>query len=93
MNIISNFAFPVICNNKEKFEKYKNNFEKNDIEIRPIIGGSMIEQPFYKKYIDSKFKCNNAKKAHQFGFYIPNRPDLISDEIDLMVNLLKKKKS
>ena len=88
MNIISNFAYPVICNDKGKFDKYKNNFEKNNIEIRPIIGGSMIEQPFYKKYINSKYLCDNAKKAHQFGFYIPNRPDLKEDEIDLLTKLL-----
>ena len=90
MNIISNFAYPIICINKEKFKTYRNLFEKNNIEIRPIIGGSMVEQPFFKKYISTNYECLNAKKAHQLGFYIPNRPDLSSEEINLLVELLKK---
>ena len=90
MNIISNFAFPVICKDNVKFDFYRKLFEKNNIEIRPIIGGSMVEQPFFKKYIKTEYICENAKKVHQFGFYIPNRPDLKSDEINLMVNLLSR---
>jgi CDP-6-deoxy-D-xylo-4-hexulose-3-dehydrase len=89
MNIISNFAYPIICKDKKIFEKYKLLFINNNIEIRPIIGGSMIEQPFFKKYNNIKYECNNSKLAHQNGFYFPNRPDLKSEELDLMVSLLE----
>ena len=90
MNIISNFAYPIICKDKKTFENYKQLFQENNIEIRPIIGGSMIEQPFFKKYVSKDYNCPNASLVHKNGFYVPNRPDLISDEIELMVNLLKK---
>lgn len=90
MNVISNFAYPVICRNKAKFEEFKKLFKKNNIEIRPIIGGSMVEQPFFKKHISKKFDCPNSSFVHQNGFYIPNRPDLKIEEINLMANLLKK---
>ena len=91
MNIISNFAFPVICKDRLAFENYKDLFQKNNIEIRPIIGGSMVEQPFFKKYIKSKYDCPNAHFVHQNGFYIPNRPDLKAEEVSLMSNLLKNR--
>jgi CDP-4-dehydro-6-deoxyglucose reductase, E1 len=88
MNIISNFAYPVICKDKQTFEKYKLLFQNNNIEIRPIIGGSMVEQPFFKKYIKLNYECKNAHFVHQNGFYIPNRPDLKLEELELMVRLL-----
>ena len=90
MNIISNFAYPVIASSKVKFEEYKKLFNNNNIEIRPIIGGSMVEQPFFKKHIKKEFHCPNASFVHQNGFYIPNRPDLKIEEVTLMANLLKK---
>jgi CDP-4-dehydro-6-deoxyglucose reductase, E1 len=88
MNVISNFAYPVVCKDKQTFEKYKLIFQSNNIEIRPIIGGSMVEQPFFKKYIKLKYDCTNAHFVHQNGFYMPNRPDLTLEEMDLMVRLL-----
>ncbi len=83
MNFISNFAFPVICKNKNIFEKYLKKFK--DVEIRPIVGGSMTEQPFFD---GSKYACKNAKILHDVGFYIPNNPDLDDDEIKYICNIL-----
>ena len=51
----------------------------------------MVEQPFFKKYIKSKYDCPNAHFVHQNGFYIPNRPDLKAEEVSLMSNLLKNR--
>jgi CDP-4-dehydro-6-deoxyglucose reductase, E1 len=93
MNIVSNFAYPIICKDKKTFEFYKQLFQKNNIEIRPIIGGSIINQPFFKKYVKTKYDCPNASLVHQNGFYIPNRPDLKSEEINLIVNLLNNERS
>ena len=66
------------CPFKKKFE--------GKVEIRPIVGGSMNEQPFFK---GNKYKCPNAKTIHSLGFYIPNNPDLTSKEINLICKLLK----
>jgi len=51
MDLISNFAMPVVCKNKKLLEKYKKRFSSNDVEIRPVIAGNMVRQPFYKKYL------------------------------------------
>jgi CDP-6-deoxy-D-xylo-4-hexulose-3-dehydrase len=51
MNVISNFAFPIICKNKFVLKKYIDKFKKLNIEIRPFISGNIIRQPFFQKYI------------------------------------------
>ena len=58
--------------------------------VYTLPGYTINEQPFFKKYVKTKYDCPNASLVHQNGFYMPNRPDLTLDEIELMVNLLKK---
>ncbi len=93
MSYISNFAYPLLCKNKRIFNFYKNLFEKHNIEIRPIVGGSIIEQPFFKDYMKKNnlyFNCPNAKLIHENGFYLPNNPELTDEEKKLICNLIKK---
>ena len=89
MNFISNFAYPLIFKDKDIFERYKKRFAEK-VEIRPIVSGSITEQPFFINLIGTKEKYPNAKKIHQFGFYFPNREDLTEEEINTIINLLKK---
>lgn len=92
MKFISNFAYPVVCKDAKSFAAYKNKFESRNVEIRPIVGGSMVEQPFFMDYAKKnklQYSCPNARKIHQFGFYIPNNPELTAEEKGLMCALLK----
>ena len=89
MNVVSNFGFPLLFKNKELFEKYKELFEKENIEIRPIIAGNISKQPFYKKYKKNKNVCPNAEKIHRNGFYFGNNPEMNYIEIARIVNILK----
>lgn len=89
MNVISNFAYPVICKDLSAFNLYKNVFAQNSVEIRPIIGGSIPEQPFFRKYIKEEYSCPNASLVHRNGFYLPNRPDLQDYEVDKILDLLR----
>tara|TARA_Y100000031_G_scaffold148601_1_gene185133 strand:+ start:540 stop:1709 length:1170 start_codon:yes stop_codon:yes gene_type:complete len=92
VKLISNFAYPVICKNNKIFEKYKTLLLKNDVEIRPILSGSMLNQPVFKKYMEKNsfnYECPNAEIIHNLGIYVPNHPDLDEDEIALLENLLK----
>ncbi len=86
MNIISNFAFPLIFKDKTLFIKYKELFEKNNIEIRPIIAGNMTKQPFFIKYCRDDTLLNS--RIVDNGFYIPNNPSLNEDELNLLVKLV-----
>ena len=92
MNFISNFAYPLVCKKMETFRQYRQKFEHNNVEIRPIVGGSIVEQPFFKEYLKKNklhFNCPNAKKIHQLGFYIPNNPELTENEKKMICSLLK----
>lgn len=91
MNIISNFGFPLIFKNKENFEKYKNLFLENNVEIRPIISGNMAEQPFFKKYIKENNVCPNTDYIHKNGFYFGNNPEMNPEEIARLTKLIKNK--
>jgi len=90
MDLISNFAMPVICKNEEAFKKYKTRFVKNNVEIRPIIAGNIEAQPFYKKYIKNKSICLNSSFVHKKGFYFGNNPELTHEELNLLCSLLNK---
>ena len=89
MDIISNFAMPVICKSKELSDDYKQSFADSSVEIRPVIAGNMTRQPFYRKYVDSKEDIPNADFIHSHGFYFGNNPEMTNEEIDLLCKLLK----
>ena len=94
MSFVSNFAYPLVFKDKKLFEKYKKLFADANIEIRPIVGGAMTEQPFYKSNINdnlSEMSCPNAKTVHNNGFYFPNNPELTLEEKDTIKKLLLKK--
>jgi CDP-4-dehydro-6-deoxyglucose reductase, E1 len=92
MDIVSNFAFPIIARTKKIFLKYKKRFEEENIEIRPIIAGNIARQPFFKKYFEDKMdtiKAPNSETIHTQGFYFGNNPELTQAEIEKVVSLLK----
>ena len=49
IELVSNFAYPIICKDASAFVKYREKFIRNNVEIRPIVGGNMAAQPFFKK--------------------------------------------
>jgi CDP-6-deoxy-D-xylo-4-hexulose-3-dehydrase len=89
LDIISNFAFPLIFNNRDDYFEYRNKFMENEVEIRPIVSGNIIEQPFFNKYSNQVYKLKNATFIHENGFYFPNNPDLTSEEKEVLIDLLK----
>jgi CDP-6-deoxy-D-xylo-4-hexulose-3-dehydrase len=76
-SFISNFAYPIIHPNRNKIVK---ELQNNDIEVRPMICGSMGTQPFYvHKY--GRLELPNVSIIDKYGFYIPNHPHLKGEEI------------
>ncbi len=88
MDVVSNFAVPVVAKNSELFNTLRAKFEKADVEIRPVIAGDMTKQPFYRKYVGGDESHQNAALIHQNGFYFPNHPELTTDEVDLLCSLV-----
>jgi CDP-6-deoxy-D-xylo-4-hexulose-3-dehydrase len=89
MDLISNFAFPLIFKSKELFNLYKTKFERAGVEIRPIISGNMTAQPVFKKYVGLT-RCPNAEFVHENGFYFGNNPDMTKSELETLGKLLEK---
>jgi CDP-6-deoxy-D-xylo-4-hexulose-3-dehydrase len=83
-DFISNFAYPVIHPDRDLIV---DELKKNDIEVRPMICGSMGTQPFYAK-IFGKLYLDNVTEVDTFGFYVPNHPKLTEDEIELICNIV-----
>lgn len=88
IDLLSNFAIPLIC----KSTKIRNQLvEKCDgrLEIRPVVGGDITKQPFFKKYVRGfKNITPNACIINEQGLYFANNPELTSKEIKEMLNIL-----
>ena len=90
MNVISNFAFPVISKTAKLAKYYRKLFINNGVEIRPVIAGNVTNQPFYQKYFPGNYKLPNSDLVHTNGFYFGNNPDMTENEISILCNLLAK---
>lgn len=89
MDRLSNFAFPVICKSRAIRDELVGKCE-NRIEIRPIVGGDMMLQPFFRKYMKKYLHVlnnSNAKLAHEQGLYFGNNPELTKWEIQEIINV------
>lgn len=86
MDFISNFAVPVICRSKkirdELVEKCK-----NSIEVRPVVGGDIMNQPFFRKYSKIRASLPVADLIHEQGIYFGNNPELNSREIEKIIKV------
>lgn len=61
------------------------------LEIRPIVGGDMTQQPFFKKYTnDPSYISANAKLIHENGFYFGNNPELTDKELNTIIDIICK---
>lgn len=89
IEFVSNFAFPLVCRTQAIRDEL---VEKCDgkIELRPIVGGDMTQQPFFKKYESTSLKDSNAKLIHDQGLYFGNNPELTSQEKKLIIDIFSK---
>ena len=85
-NFISNFAFPVVCENRNEIIK---NLTANNVEVRPMIAGDMSQKPmWFEKYAPLNLKV--ASMINSNGFYLPNHQDLTSEEIQKIVRIVNQ---
>ena len=83
-NLVSSFAFGLIADDVAKVTAL---LEKNSIETRPLVCGSMGEQPFW---IDRYGKqiLPNASLIHSSGFYVPCHQNMTQEEIKKICDVL-----
>ncbi|MBT7703788.1 DegT/DnrJ/EryC1/StrS aminotransferase family protein [Candidatus Peregrinibacteria bacterium] len=90
MDLVSNFAMPVVFKTPELKQEYQTKFIENQVEIRPIIAGNIANQPFFKKHTTQNPNCDNADFIHKNGFYFGNNPEMTKNEVEQLCSLLKK---
>lgn len=90
IDLVSNFAVPIICKTKEIRDELVEKCSKK-VEIRPIVGGDIAAQPFFAKYFSiSKEENPNASLVHEQGLYFGNNPDLTVKEKKEILNIFTK---
>ena len=80
----SNFAYPVIHPNRDRIV---HELERNGVEVRPMICGSMGTQPFYVKEY-GRLELPNVTEIDRYGFYVPNNPHITDGEIVFISNII-----
>ena len=78
---VSNFAYPVIT---ESRDIVSDRLMREGIECRPLISGSMANQPVYIKNFQEDWVegyLPMARAIHSYGMYVPNHPGLSSSDI------------
>jgi CDP-6-deoxy-D-xylo-4-hexulose-3-dehydrase len=83
---VSNFAFPIIT---DKIDVLVKSLREKNIECRPLICGSINEQPFWYERFEKK-NLSNSKRVHEFGLYVPNNPKLSKKDIKFISNIINQ---
>lgn len=89
IDFLSNFALPIIGKTKGILNALVKKCE-GKIEIRPIVGGDMTKQPFFRKYLPHfalLLKASNATLAHEQGLYIGNNPEFTQKELTTIIHV------
>lgn len=89
IQLISNFAIPVVCKSRDIRDELVAKCN-GKLEIRPIVGGDMTQQPFFSKYVKKLLVENpNARLAHEQGLYFGNNPELTRKEINEILSIFQ----
>ena len=80
------FSLPIIAKNKETIDKIKNFCKSKGIEYRPIIGGNLLKQTAFKKYVNGDYP--NADIINENGLYVGLHYSVTPEQISWFVNTI-----
>jgi CDP-6-deoxy-D-xylo-4-hexulose-3-dehydrase len=86
---VSNFNYPIITT-EDKFDTLVNELSRNEIETRPLICGSINQQPFWYERYGKSNNVPNADYLHKYGLYLPNNHELKKEEIIFICEIVNK---
>ena len=84
---VSNFAYPVIHSRRAEIVQ---DLKDNNIEVRPLICGSLGTQPYFVKYNGAPIILKNASLVDSAGFYIPNHAEMTNEEMETVIKIINK---
>ena len=83
-NEISNFDLEFL-----EFKKIAKELDKGGVDCRPLICGSIGNQPYWiKLYGKQSFKF--ADKVDNYGLYVPNNPSIGLKEVEYISDIINK---
>ena len=88
IEFLSSFAYPVVCRTPELRQEYLAHFAGAGVEIRPMIAGNMLKQPFYRKYVSTHYELPGTEFLHHCGFYCGNYPELTRSDLETLRSCL-----
>lgn len=83
---LSSFAYGTFVENREEVF---NHLKKNNIEVRPLICGSMGKQPFWIKKFGYK-PLKVADIVHDYGLYLPNHLYIDEEKVKFITDKFKE---
>jgi len=84
--MVSNMAYPIIT---PKIDKLVKALRENNIETRPLVCGSIGEQPFWKR-LYGETKLPMASLIHKNGLYVPNNHEMTLEEIEIICDAVNR---
>lgn len=89
ISTLSSFAFPVICKSEEIRNRFVFQFAGAGVEVRPIIAGNMLKQPFYHRYVRQAYSLPGADQLHKNGVYFGVYPELTKSDLNILSSCLR----
>ena len=86
----SSYCFPVVFKNHSIYKLFLQLLNENKIEHRPIVGSNLTRQPFLKTVDIDQSLFPNTNLLHENGVYVGNNQFVTTEDVNLLVNLLKK---
>jgi CDP-6-deoxy-D-xylo-4-hexulose-3-dehydrase len=65
----------------------------NRIEIRPIVGGDMTQQPFFKHHVPARYQLPTSSMAnliHHQGLYFGNYPEMTKQDLATIATIFRQ---
>lgn len=81
---VSNLGYPIISDKRSKIMAA---MRENNVEVRPLVSGSMGRQPFWIERYGKK-EMLNASTVHTAGLYLPNGPHISFKDIEFMSDIV-----
>ena len=84
---VSSFAYPVIHPRRSEIVAA---LKSKNIEVRPLICGSLGTQPYFVKYNGAPLILKNSSLADAAGFYLPNHAEMSLEDVDRVVEVINE---
>ncbi|MCL4512949.1 MAG: aminotransferase class I/II-fold pyridoxal phosphate-dependent enzyme [Candidatus Eremiobacteraeota bacterium] len=81
--VICSISFCALASSKEHRDRIALVLKKNRIETRPLGGGNMSRQPFWRSHY-SAVPLPFADRIHETSFHLPNHPGISPEEIQFI---------